>query len=177
MDPIIDRSISPPGAIASSTRAPSLEPAPVAAGDGLRVWAMGVLVTLKALAEDTGGGYSLFEDEVPPGAGPPPHVHSREDETWYMLDGELDWVVGGRTFPARTGAFLHLPRGVPHSFSNRSGRPARMVLTYAPAGFEAWFLEVGKPVADPSIPAPVTPDEIRAAVEAAERYGVSFVKP
>lgn len=52
-----------------------------------------------------------------------------------------------------------------------------MVLTYAPACFEAWFLEVGKPVADPSIPASVTPDEIRAAVAAAERHGVSFVRP
>jgi quercetin dioxygenase-like cupin family protein len=65
------------------------------AGEGISLWVLGVLVTIKALGNETGGSYSLFEDVVPPGVGPPSHVHTREDETWYMLEGELEWKVGG----------------------------------------------------------------------------------
>ncbi|KAH7433521.1 hypothetical protein KP509_07G073300 [Ceratopteris richardii] len=148
----------------------------VRAGEGISVWALGVLVTLKALGNETGGSYSLFEDIVPPGIGPPLHIHTQEDETWYMLDGELIWKVGNQEFTATKGSFIHLPRFVPHAFENKSGKPAHMVLTYAPAGFEKWFLDIGKPVVDPEGPSPeLTKEDLVQAVKLGKEYGLIFV--
>lgn len=165
------------GAGAAARGAASNEPPLFRHGEeGRKVWAMGVQVTLRAMGEATGGSYAMFEDLVPPGVGNPAHVHTREIETWYMLEGELDWFVGDRTLKARPGDFLHTPRGVPHRFGNGGDRPARMLLTYAPAGFEHWFLEIGTP-AEAGAPPPPRPDreQIRRAIEAASRYGVRFV--
>ena len=144
--------------------------------EGRKVWAMGVQVTLRAMGEATGGSYAMFEDLVPPGVSNPAHIHTREIETWYMLEGELDWFVGDRSLKAKAGDFLHTPRGVPHRFGNSGDRPARMLLTYAPAGFEQWFLEIGTPAGAGAPPPPrPSPDQIKRAVEAASRYGVQFV--
>ena len=137
---------------------------------------MGVQVTLRATGEATGGSYAMFEDLVPPGVGNPAHFRTREIETWYMLEGELDWFIGDRSLKAKAGDFLHTPRGVPHRFGNSSDRPARMLLTYAPAGFEQWFLDIGAPAGAGATPPPRPgPEQIKRAVEAASRYGVQFV--
>ncbi len=166
------------GSGGAAAQGPALaEPPLFARGDeGRKVWAMGVQVTLRAMGEATGGSYAMFEDLVLPGVGNPAHIHTREVETWYVLDGELDWFVGDRAIKAKPGDFLHTPRGVPHRFGNSSDRPARMLLTYAPAGFEQWFLEIGTP-AEPGAPPPLFPpdrEQVRRAVEAASRYGVRF---
>jgi quercetin dioxygenase-like cupin family protein len=149
----------------------------VAPADGITVWVLGVLVTMKAMSNETGGTYALFEDIVPPGVGPPTHIHTREEETWYILDGELQWNVGGKSFQATNGCFIHLPRNVPHSFINLSDKNAIMVLTYAPAGFDQWFLDVGQPVADRYAPGdpPVLSEELEEqAIALAKGYGVIF---
>lgn len=148
----------------------------VKAGEGLNVWVLGMLVTLKALGNETGGSYSLFEDIVPPGSGPPAHFHTKEDETWYMLEGDLVWKVGDQEFNATKGSFVHLPRLVPHTFANKSDKPAHMVLTYAPAGFEMWFLQVGKEVKNlaESPPKP-TKEDIELALRLSKQYGVVFL--
>ncbi|KAI5055865.1 hypothetical protein GOP47_0029386 [Adiantum capillus-veneris] len=146
------------------------------AGEGINVWVLGVLVTLKALGNETGGSYSLFEDIVPPGIGPPLHIHTQEEETWYMLEGELVWKVGNQEFTATKGSFIHLPRFVPHAFENKSNKPAHMVLTYAPAGFEKWFLDVGKPVINQSEPPPEsTKEDLARALQLSKEYGLIFV--
>jgi quercetin dioxygenase-like cupin family protein len=145
--------------------------------DGTSVWAMGVLVTLKLQSKDAGGTYAMFEDYIPPGVGTPLHVHSREEEFWYMLDGELNWYVGNKQFQAKKGDFINTPRGVPHRFKNASNKPARMFLGYSPGGFEQWFLDVGKPVRNlQEAPPKVTPDDIQQAIKAAKNYGVEFMK-
>ena len=144
--------------------------------EGRKVWAMGVQVTLRAMGEATGGSYAMFEDLVPPGVSNPAHIHTREIETWYVLEGELDWFIGDRSLRAKPGDFLHTPRGVPHRFGNSGDRPARMLLTYAPAGFEQWFLEIGTPAGSgPPPPFPPDREQVRRAIEAASRYGVRFV--
>ena len=145
--------------------------------EGSSVWAMGVLVTLKLQSKDAGGAYAIFEDYIPEGVGTPLHVHSREEEFWYMLDGELNWYVGNQEFKAKKGDFINTPRGVPHRFKNASKKPARMLLGYSPGGFEQWFLDVGKPVRNLQEPAPkVTPDDIQQAIKVAKNYGVEFIK-
>ena len=140
---------------------------------GKRVWMTGIMVTIKADSHMTGGAYAVFEDLVLPGQGMRLHVHSREHETIYVLEGELQVVLGDQTYSARAGDFAHMARGIPHRFQNVSDKPVRMVLSYSPAGFEQFFLDVGKPVLDPDAPPPaVTPEDMRKAREVAQSYGV-----
>ncbi len=82
-----------------------------------RLWQIptaGELMTFKASGEDTGGAYSLTDSVVPPGGGPPLHIHHREDEAFWVLEGELEVTVGETTFRAGAGSFVHLPKATPH---------------------------------------------------------------
>lgn len=83
---------------------------------GSRLWVTDALITFVATGEHTGAKYSLTDSVVPPGGGPPPHMHHREDEAFWILEGELEISAGEETFPARAGSFVHLPRGVLHSY-------------------------------------------------------------
>ncbi len=151
------------------------EPRVVAEGEGTKVWAMGVQVTVKVRAEETGGAYSVFEDVISPGGGPPPHTHSRENETIYVIEGELTAHLGDKSYIVKPGTWVHMPVGVEHWFRNTGDRPTKLILTYSPGGFEMWFLEVGTPVQDGDVgPPATTPQDIEKAVAAAERYGVVF---
>lgn len=87
-------------------------------GAGKKLWVTDELMTFKATGEDTGGAYSLTDSMVPPQGGPPPHVHHREDEAFWVLEGELEVYVGEHTFKAEAGSFVHLPKGVLHSYQN-----------------------------------------------------------
>jgi quercetin dioxygenase-like cupin family protein len=154
------------------------KPKVMAPGTGICVWAMGIHVTIRVVADDTAGAYSTFEDVVPPGAGPPPHIHSREDENMFVIEGELEATLGGDTHTVSAGTFIHMPKGVAHSFKNRTDKPVRMLLTYTPAGFEKWFFDIGTPTTAEAKDTPVkpTPEDLQRAVAAAKTYGVTFVK-
>jgi quercetin dioxygenase-like cupin family protein len=89
------------------------EVAHIPPGEGARsLWVMGVLVTYKIPSQRTGGAYSLFEVATQPGAGPPPHIHHREDESFYMLEGEYEFHVEHRTIRAGAGSLLYMPKGL-----------------------------------------------------------------
>jgi quercetin dioxygenase-like cupin family protein len=146
--------------------------------EGTRVWAMGILVTVKVRAADTGGAYSVFEDYIPPGAGPVPHTHTKEDETIFVLDGKLRAWLGGKEYNLQRGDFVHMPRGVQHYFKNVSDDPTRMLLSYTPGGFEQWFLDIGTAAESGSTVAPkITREDIKKAVAEAQIYGVKFAPP
>jgi quercetin dioxygenase-like cupin family protein len=95
----------------------------------------------KVESKDTLGAYSLIEFIVAPGTGPIPHRHSREDESFYILDGQLEFRVGERIVTAGAGSFLLAPRGIPHTFKNVGTTPARVLVTISPAGLEKFFDE------------------------------------
>src|SRR5256885_13579158 len=99
-----------------------------------------------ATGEDTNGKYAMWEAIVPPGGGPPPHVHSREEEGFYVLEGEIAFTVNGERVVAAAGTFANMPVGTPHSFKNESGQPARMLISRAPAGLEQVFFEFCVPL-------------------------------
>src|ERR687894_522221 len=124
----------------------------VAPDEGRRLWVVGELLTLKMVGNDTDGAFALIEEITPPQGGPPPHMHTREDETFYVLEGELEFVVGERNISAAAGSVVYGPRGVLHSFRNVGSTPSRMAVIITPAGLEQFFEEVGEPVADPSSP-------------------------
>src|SRR3712207_2858784 len=85
---------------------------------GRSVWLLGMLVTFKAVSEETGGEYLLYELTVPPQLGALPHIHHAENEVFYVLDGEVAFLKGERTVRVGVGEFVFIPRGVVHGFKN-----------------------------------------------------------
>ena len=142
---------------------------------GRTVAVVGDVYRFLATGADTNGQYALWEALVPPGGGPPPHVHSREEEGFLILDGEITFIIDGKRVVAKAGTFANMPVGTPHSFRNETDRPARMLITVAPAGLEDMFFEVGVPLAEGATDAaPPSPDDIESLLAAAPRYGIEI---
>ena len=147
-------------------------------GHGRTIAIVGDVYRFLATGVETGGAYASFEALVPPGGGPPPHVHTREAESFYVLEGEVTFRAGDETVRASAGTFVHLPPGLAHSFKNESGAPARMIITVTPAGLEEMFFEVGTELAEGTTTAlPPTHEEIERLLAAAPRYGVEILAP
>jgi len=148
---------------------PGAGPAFSAVGDVYRVLASG---------DQTGGQYVLCDSRVLPGGGPPPHIHRREDEAFFVLEGQITFTVDGKRIVAGPGTFLQGPRGIPHSFKNETAAPARMLILVAPPGFEKFIAEFAVPV--PSIdspPLPVKPADVERLHAVAPRYGIEILPP
>lgn len=94
-------------------------------GTGAAYWGPGELMTFLATGEETNGAYFLAEISVAPGAGTPPHIHRREDESFHLLEGQLTICVGEDTITASAGDFAFLPRNIAHSFQNTGGAMRR----------------------------------------------------
>src|SRR5439155_25420497 len=122
------------------------------------------------------GAYALSEIRVSPHNGPPPHIHSREDESFFVLEGEVEFQLGDEKVVAKPGAFIQGPRGIPHSFRNNTQSPARMLVFVTPAGFENFVQEFAQPVASFDSPAiPVTKNEIDKLLNVAPKYGIQIL--
>ena len=103
---------------------------------------MGDTYTVLLRGEDTAGRYTLIDMHVPPGGGPPPHRHDFE-EMFHVLEGEIEANFRGEKTTVRTGETVNVPANAPHSFTNASDRPARLLCVCSPAGQEEFFLDVG----------------------------------
>jgi quercetin dioxygenase-like cupin family protein len=146
--------------------------------EGRTIAVVGDVYRFLATSEDTNGQYALWEAIVTPGGGPPPHVHSREEEGFYVLEGEITFMIGDQRLVAGAGMFANMPVGTPHSFKNESNKLARMLISVAPAGLEQMFFEVGVSVPPgATIAAPPTKEEIERLVAAAPRYGIEIKLP
>ena len=120
-------------------------PAFVAPGTSITGKILNVLgdrVTVKISGGETVGAYAILEDETDPGNGPPMHVHHKEDEAFYILEGDYEFHVGGRVIRARAGSFLYGPREIPHRFQNVGMARGRMLAFIQPAGVEYFFEEI-----------------------------------
>lgn len=149
----------------------------VAPGEGRAVWVVGDTYTFKATAAETEGRLVVWEAVIPPGAGPPPHLHHTQDEAYYVLEGELEVLDGEKTFTARAGAFVFIPRGAVHCFRNVSATPSRMLLWMNPAGFEEFFFAVGQPARPGEQAPPLGPEEIARSIALAPQYGLELRLP
>jgi quercetin dioxygenase-like cupin family protein len=146
--------------------------------EGRTIAVVGDVYRFLTTGEDTNGKYALWEAIVPPGGGPPPHVHSREEEGFYVLEGEITLTVIGERVVATAGTFANMPVGTPHSFKYESDRPAKMLISVAPAGLEQMFFECSVPLAEGSTTAqPPTKDEIEKLLAIATRYGIEIRLP
>jgi quercetin dioxygenase-like cupin family protein len=150
----------------------------LAAAEGPSIWVIGDRYTIKCDGNDTSGAFALIEAVVPPGNGPPPHVHGREDEAFYILDGELVFYLEDHSFTATTGAWVTLARHSLHYFKNTGAKPARILIMVTPAGLENFFREVGREVIEGEAePVGPTPEDIQRLVKAAPKYGIEIRVP
>jgi quercetin dioxygenase-like cupin family protein len=176
-----DLEISSPSA---APGAANMQPAePIGSGRGRQsldhsAWYNGALVTFLATGEDTHGQFALIEVVGRRGNVPPPHIHHREDETFYVLEGEIVASVGDRTIKGTPGTMIFFPRDVRHSFIIESEQ-YRMLILVTPAGFEGFFKEFSVPAPAMTLP-PANEQaygEVERMLEAAPRYGVEFFLP
>jgi mannose-6-phosphate isomerase-like protein (cupin superfamily) len=145
---------------------------------GRTVSLVGDVYRFLATGEDTNGKYALIEALVGPGGGPPPHAHSREEEGFYILEGEVTFTVNGERVVATAGMFADMPVGTPHSFKNESNKPAKMLVWVAPAGLEKMFMEIGVPLAEGATTAlPPTREDIEKLLAVAPKYGIEIRLP
>ena len=167
-----------PNAEAAASRTFAHEP-----GEGEAWWWLGMLATIKATKEQTGGRSSLVEILAPDGYESVLHVHHQEDEGFYILEGELTFYVGDQTIKARPGSFLFGPKDVPHAFTVDSG-PARLLFVLSPAGFEGLIREMGEPARSLTVPPqPAQPEEppdeaeMERMMAIAAKYGGEILGP
>ena len=154
----------------------SIPPLIQAPDGGERICFPTTLNTIRARAAATGGAYGLIEAVAPPGASPPLHVHTAEEESFYVLEGELTIRCGEELFRVGPGAFACLPRGVPHSFVVEGERPARFLNVITPGGMEEFFAAVGSPAGGEGLP-PAAPPDIDRLVAVGNEFGIETVGP
>jgi quercetin dioxygenase-like cupin family protein len=147
-----------------------MNPIHVSAGEGKKLNIFGNIDNIRLHGRDTGGVLAVVESNNQPGEGPPPHIHSREDETFQVLEGEYEFNVGGKTIRAQKGATLFAPRGIPHFFRCISQTPGLLMCIMTPAGFEGFFEEIGAM-------SPQQQRDIPRAMEIAKKYGLEILPP
>ena len=139
----------------------------VKAGERPPLNILGMPMTMLCEARETGGAWSLFEEEVPRGMGPSPHRHDW-DEAYYVLEGVVDFMVDGTEVRSNKGDFNYLPRGTVHGFAGASNSPARVLIFAAPAHGTEFFLELNDEVRN-------LPDDASKIPEIGERHGIHFL--
>ena len=140
-------------------------------------WSLGLLQTFLVEGSNTGGRVTLGEGLARKGTEPPPHTHTREDEAYYIMEGELTFHAGGQTIEAKPGDFVWLPRGVEHSFELHTPQ-ARALVMFSPAGLEEAFKQVGEPARSATLPPPPDgPLDVQKVLDLFGAYGVQFGLP
>jgi mannose-6-phosphate isomerase-like protein (cupin superfamily) len=141
---------------------------------GERLSWMGEPTMLKATGQDTGGLYAVADIITTPEGLVPLHVHHREDEAFFLLEGEVTFSIGDDVFDAGPGGFAFGPRDVPHRYTVRSAR-ARMLMVFSPAGFEGFIRETSEP-SDSLDPIVLDDIDFDLIVAAADRYGAEVLE-
>jgi mannose-6-phosphate isomerase-like protein (cupin superfamily) len=151
-------------------------------GDGKlpHIGLVGDTYTITVSGEDTNGKFCVIDMHVPPGEGPPPHRHDF-DETFILLEGELEVTFRGDISVVRGGDTVNIPANAPHQFHNASEKPVRMICICSPAGQEEFFAEVGVPVATrttapPKLDKKQQEEFIEKAKKLAPKYRTEFLK-
>ncbi|MGW4598742.1 quercetin 2,3-dioxygenase [Streptomyces sp. NPDC004457] len=143
----------------------------VPAGEGPTVWGADDVYTVKATGAQTNGNIGFIEATIPAGGGPIPHAHTKEDETFYVLDGQLEFIDGDHVFTAVAGDFIHVPKGVRHGFRNTGVHAARLLFIYTPPGLEQLMLDHSTPARPGETPPPIDEAMAARAEQVIERSG------
>ena len=149
-------------------------------GDGRSLRVLGEVVTYKITSERTGGAYSLFEVMSEPGNGLPPHVQHREDEAFYVLEGEYEFLDNGHTMRVGQGSLVYVPKGNLHTYKNVGMTPGKMLVSQTPGGLhERFFEEIGQEEAQDKFKPTAHEGQLDAEriVTIAATYGIEIPPP
>jgi mannose-6-phosphate isomerase-like protein (cupin superfamily) len=157
------------------THTKTLAPLAVGKDEGEAIWWFGGLAVIKATGADTAGATSVIEITEPPNLEGPLHVHHREEEGFYILEGSATFQIGDQTVEAKPGDYLLGPRDVPHKFDT-GPEGCRMLFIMTPAGFEDLVREMGEPAGSWTLP-PMSDEEpdLERVAQIAEKYGCELV--
>ncbi len=138
-------------------------------GKALQIGGGGLGVVFKLFGTDTGGRFAVVEHPLAPGIlGGPSHIHHKEDEASYVLEGEIMVQIGDQLIQAPAGTLIFKPKGIPHTFWNQGSAPARILEIISPAGFEKYFEELAELVA------PGGPPDIPRLLVLAQKYDLEI---
>lgn len=149
-----------------------VEVGPVVLETGEGVWrgVLGDLYRFLVTGQATGGAYAAIEIKSFPQMGPPPHIHHRESEMFYVLEGDFNLQCGDRMLRGTPGTFVHVPPGTLHTYKNIGSEPGRLLAIVTPAGFEKLLEAIGHPVDDPFSEPPIDPAAVHKLMELAPQY-------
>ncbi len=143
--------------------------------EGKAIWFANALMLVKAGTETTEGRLAVMDQRVPGGYAVPRHVHHAEDEAWYILEGDATFYCGDDSFTAGRGAWVFLPRDIPHAFKVGPAG-ARLLTLSAPSGFVDFAQAAGEPASELAIPSQ-GPLDLDRLVTIAAKYGIEIVGP
>jgi quercetin dioxygenase-like cupin family protein len=153
------------------------EPYRLASGEGIAdVWWKSGRITVKAGADETGHAFSQLVADEPRGSGTPVHIHHNEDETFFILDGQVTFLVGDERIDAEAGDYCFVPRGVTHAYLVHSER-ARMLVTISPSGTEQLFVSLGVPATGSEPPAEAVMPPMPELVRLFAAHGTEILGP
>lgn len=151
------------------------QPAAVSATEGDARWWLGSLAVIKATAADTDGQMTIIEITEPPGAEAPLHVHHREDEAFWILEGSVTFEVGDNVINASTGDYIFGPRDIPHRYTVGAAG-CRMLFILTPGGFEHVVMALSEPAASQTLPPPSDEEpDFEQLVAIGERHGIEMM--
>jgi quercetin dioxygenase-like cupin family protein len=149
----------------------NLELYSLAREEGQAVWFLGLPTFIKATDEQSGGAFGLIEQVVPVGFESPYHVHHAEEESFFVLEGELTFISGERQMIGTAGSYTFLPRDIPHGFKVTGDKPARFFILATPAGFEQFIIDMSNP--EP----PAGPPDMDKLMSLAAKYNIEILGP
>jgi quercetin dioxygenase-like cupin family protein len=147
-----------------------MNPIQVPPNGGKQVNVLGIPINIRISGRDTGGTVAVVESHDVTHGGPPPHIHHREDETFQVIAGEYEFMVGGKTIVAGPGTTLFAPRGVAHTYRCLGNSANRLMVTLTPGGFEEFFEQIGAL-------SPQEQSDISRVMEIAKTFGLEFLPP
>jgi quercetin dioxygenase-like cupin family protein len=147
------------------------------AGEGDAVWMLNSLYEVRASSDETGGELTAMEMTIPPGMGPPPHVHEG-GESVYVLEGQVRYHIGGDVHEGGPGTFFYVPAGIEENFEPADDNPVRLLVIYTPGGMDRFFKEAGEPAERREIPPPSdAPPDLERLSAVAQKHGLELRVP
>jgi mannose-6-phosphate isomerase-like protein (cupin superfamily) len=141
---------------------------------------LGVRMKILLSSADTGGMFSLVEGIMPPGGDGGLHIHLHENESMYLLEGELEVSIGEQIFVLRPGESYFAPRGIPQRLRNLGSVPARSLMIMSPSTFDEFIACAGVPILDDGVPTPTPPptaEQLQKLLALADKFGIRILEP
>ena len=146
-------------------------------GKGTSYWVLGDLYTFKVTGKETGRALTIIDQIIQPQGGPPPHIHMREDEAFYIHEGTFSFLCRDKEAVFEAGSFVYVPKGTLHTFKNIGNTAGKLMVVITPAGLEDFFYAIGSAAEGTSHPPAFDPAIIDKVMRLAKEYHMEVMVP